>query len=294
MTTKIPRQFASTARLLSQTQFEQLRGAHVGVIGLGGVGSWAAEALVRSGVGALTLVDMDHVAESNLNRQVQALHSTLGLEKIVALRNRLLDIAPDCRIHCVDEFLTPENAAQILSANGAGPSNAAQIRPVHSVDRPPESPQSPQALQSPHTDDTLQSRQAPQIWIDATDDMAAKRAIILVMAAQKRLGCLVVSGGAGGKTDPTRIEAADLSESTQDALLSTLRYDLRKHHAFARQGKMKIAVVFSRQPTLKSDDCDPAAKLACAGYGSMVTVTATMGFVAASLAMQKVTKNVTL
>jgi len=280
MTLKIPRQFASTARLLSQAQFERLRHAHIGVIGLGGVGSWAAEALVRSGVGALTLVDMDHVAESNLNRQVQALHSTLGLEKVVALKNRLLDIAPDCRLQGVDEFLTPENAAQILSMPfGDRPHQPHPSNPSYQADQrnPPDQPYS-----------------APDVWIDATDDMAAKRAIILVLSAQQRLGDLVVSGGAGGKTDPTRVEAADLSASLQDPLLSNLRYDLRKHHAFPRAGKMKITVVFSRQPTLKSDDCDPAAKLACAGYGSMVTVTATMGFVAASLAMQKVTKNVTL
>ena len=66
----VSRQFASTARLFSAVDFARLRQAHVAVVGLGGVGSWAVEALVRSGVGAITLVDMDHVAESNLNRQV--------------------------------------------------------------------------------------------------------------------------------------------------------------------------------------------------------------------------------
>ena len=237
----VSRQFASTARLFSADAFARLRAAQFGVVGLGGVGSWAAEALARSGVGKLILVDMDHVAESNLNRQVQAMHSTLGAAKGVALKNRILDIAPDCVVTVMDEFLTAENVAEILNEGN--------------------------------------------IWIDATDDLAAKRAMILTMQSFGRLKDLVVSGGAGGKTDPTRIEAADLSETTQDPLLSTLRYDLRKHHGFARSGKMKIQAVYCRQPMTKSEDCDPLAKLACAGYGSLVTVTATMGMVAANLAL---------
>ncbi|MBU3725081.1 MAG: tRNA threonylcarbamoyladenosine dehydratase [Burkholderiaceae bacterium] len=256
------RQFASTARLFSAQEFVQLRQAHVAVVGLGGVGSWAVEALVRSGIGALTLVDMDHVAESNLNRQVQALHSTLGAAKSEALASRIQDIAPDCRVNMVDEFLTPENAAEVMSVGNA---------------RQTESKQS--------------ARSGPDVWIDATDDLAAKRAMILVMRTGKRLKQLIVSGGAGGKTDPTRIEAADLSQTTQDPLLSTLRYDLRKHHGFPRQGKMHIHTVFSRQPMIRTEDCDPAAKLACAGYGSLVTVTATMGMVAANLAIQAVLRS---
>ena len=239
----VSRQFASTARLFSAADFARLRQAHVAVVGLGGVGSWAVEALVRSGVGAVTLVDMDHVAESNLNRQVQALHTTLGMAKGRALRERILDIAPDCVVTLVDEFLSPENAAELMGKS-----------------------------------DT-------DVWIDATDDLPAKRVMVLIMKSSKKLKDLVVSGGAGGKTDPTRIEAADLSETIQDPLLSSLRYDLRRQHDFPRQGKMGIRTVFSRQPMIRGDDCDPAAKLACAGYGSLVTVTATMGMVAANLAM---------
>jgi tRNA A37 threonylcarbamoyladenosine dehydratase len=256
-----PRQFASTARLFSKDSFAALRQAHVGVIGIGGVGSWAAEALARSGVGALTLVDMDHVAQSNLNRQAQALHSTLGMAKGQALKARLQDISPDCAITVIDDFLTAENAAEILGGSLVGNLNKA-------------GPAS-----------------GPGFWIDATDDLRAKKAIITTLAQQKRLFTLVVSGGAGGKSDPTRIEIADLSQSSQDPLLSTLRYDLRKHHGLPRDQKMKITVVYSRQPMVNSEDCDPAAKLACAGYGSIVTVTATMGLVAATAVMQKILRN---
>ena len=258
----VSRQFASTARLFSTEHFSAVRAAQVGVVGLGGVGSWAAEALARSGVGRLTLVDMDHVAESNLNRQVQALHSTLGAAKGEALAVRIRDIAPDCVVNVSDTFLTPENVAEII---GRDPSRLAF-----------------------HGDADQNS--SVSVWIDATDDLSAKRAMILLMREQKRLKNLVVSGGAGGKTDPTRVEIADLSETTQDALLSTLRYDLRKHCGFPRQGKMKIQAVVCCQPIVKSEDCDPAAKLACAGYGSLVTVTATMGMVAANLAILRCTE----
>ena len=247
----VSRQFASTARLFSSAAFSRLQQAHVGVVGLGGVGSWAAEALARSGVGALTLVDMDHVAESNLNRQVQALHSTLGHSKAEALAARIKDISADCRMQLVDDFVTPENIDEIFANKGV------------QVD----------------------------FWIDATDDLKAKRAIVLWMKEKRRLKQLVVSGGAGGKIDPTRIELGDLAECSQDALLSTLRYDLRKHHGFPRQGKMKIQTVFSRQPISKTDDCDPQARLACAGYGSLVTVTAAMGLACAHWIMREITKD---
>lgn len=253
----VDRRFASTARLFSAEEFARIRAGHVAVVGLGGVGSWAAEALARSGVGALTLIDMDHVAESNLNRQVQALYSTLGVAKGEALASRIRDIAPDCEVRVVDEFVTPENFGEIAGA----------------VDR--------------HVDPSGLLAMTKTVWLDATDDLRAKKTMILWLQSQKSLARLIVSGGAGGKTDPTRIEVTDLSETLQDPLLSTLRYDLRKHHGFPRQGRMKITVVFSRQPTVKSEDCDPSAKLACAGYGSLVTVTAVMGMVAASEALRR-------
>ena len=90
--------FLRTQMLLGQPALASLRAAHVAVFGLGGVGSWAAEALARSGVGALTLVDHDEVGLTNLNRQLGALHSTLGLPKAEVLAARILDISPDCQV----------------------------------------------------------------------------------------------------------------------------------------------------------------------------------------------------
>jgi len=86
----------------------------VAVVGLGGVGSWAAEALARCGVAELVLIDLDHVAESNINRQVQAVGRTLGQAKAEALRERIADIHPGCRVHAVDDFVTPENWPALL------------------------------------------------------------------------------------------------------------------------------------------------------------------------------------
>ncbi len=110
------RRFGGIARLYGDAALERLRGAHMVVVGVGGVGSWAAEALARSGVGELTLIDLDHVAESNINRQAQALGSTLGQAKVHALSRRLLDINPDCVVHEVEEFLSAENLAELLPA----------------------------------------------------------------------------------------------------------------------------------------------------------------------------------
>ena len=112
--TSVSRQFASTARLFSEEAFLRLRQAHIGVVGLGGVGSWAAEALARSGVGRLTLVDMDVVAEGNLNRQAQASHQTKGMAKVQAMAQRIEAINPKAQLTLVDAFLSLENIDEIF------------------------------------------------------------------------------------------------------------------------------------------------------------------------------------
>lgn len=92
-------QFLRTEMLLGSLAMETLKNAHVAVFGLGGVGSWCAEALARSGVGTLTLIDHDEIGLTNLNRQAEALHSTLGKPKAIAMAERVLDIHPDCIVH---------------------------------------------------------------------------------------------------------------------------------------------------------------------------------------------------
>ncbi len=108
------RRFSGLDRLFGVPQAERVRSAHVAVVGIGGVGSWAAEALARSGIGRLTLIDMDHIAESNINRQVHALSSTLGQSKIVAMQERIALINPMCVVSGVDAFVEPSNWPAIL------------------------------------------------------------------------------------------------------------------------------------------------------------------------------------
>jgi len=108
------RRFGGLARLYGAEGAQRIGAAHVAVVGIGGVGSWAAEALARSGVGRLSLIDLDHVAESNVNRQIHALTATLGQAKVLAMRERIEQIHPLCRVHAVDAFVEPGNWPAVL------------------------------------------------------------------------------------------------------------------------------------------------------------------------------------
>ncbi len=229
-------------RLYGDAGYARVRALRVAVVGLGGVGSWAAEALARSGIAALTLIDLDHVAESNINRQIQAVGATLGQAKVQALRERIADIHPACAVHCIEEFADESNWPALMPA------------PVDVV-------------------------------IDACDQVRAKAAIAAWARATGQ--SLVVVGAAGGKHRPQSVEVADLSLVTHDPLLASLRQRLRKHHAGPSLGKFGIECVFSREPVMPpADACDSDGTLNCHGYGSSVTVTATFGMVAASVALE--------
>ncbi len=278
MTTALPscdidaeRRFGGLARLYGPEAPQRLRAAHVAVAGLGGVGSWTAEALARCGVGALTLIDLDHIAESNVNRQIHALSGTLGAAKVQAMAERIAGINPECAVQCVDDFVTPANVGDVL----AGP--YAMI-------------------------------------IDCTDQVAAKIAMVL---HARGMGCpVLVCGGAGGKTDPLALRAGDLSTALNDALLAKLRNKLRREHGYPKAAdqagkvrkrvpKMQVEALWFDQPPIlpaawtvareAEDDMGaqvenaPAPQgLSCAGYGSVVTVTAAMGMAAADRALRRI------
>lgn len=241
------RRFGGIARLYGVPALARLENAHVCVIGIGGVGSWAAEALARSGVGRLTLIDLDHVAESNINRQVHALEATLGQAKVVAMRERILQINPLARIELVEDFVTPDNACARI--------------------------------------------QGFDVVIDAIDNVRAKVAVVLACRAAGTP--LIVAGGAGGKSDPARIVVGDLSRTEQDPLLAKVRQRLRAEHGFPRNPKrpFRIEAVYSTEPLRYPDaTCDTARGpqgLACAGYGSSMAVTASVGLFAAARALEK-------
>ena len=108
------RSFSGLQRLYGVEGAQRIRQAHVVVVGIGGVGSWAAEALARSGVARLTLIDMDHIADSNINRQIHALTTTRGQAKVLAMKERIALIHPQCQVSVVDDFVGPDNWPALL------------------------------------------------------------------------------------------------------------------------------------------------------------------------------------
>jgi tRNA threonylcarbamoyladenosine dehydratase len=253
------RRFGGVRRLYGDDGLAKLQAAHVVVIGIGGVGSWAAEALVRNAVGTLTLIDLDNIAESNFNRQIHALANNIGKAKVTAMHERIKEINPLCKVHEIEDFITPENVNDALVAN------------IH--------------------------KGGDVVIIDATDDVKAKVAIAAFCKAQ----CitLIISGGAGGKIDATKIQAADLSVVQGDKLLAKVRNLLRRDFNFPKASNTKksakfgLMAVFSDEQVVKPEAlCDAPSGdvsltgLNCAGYGSSVNVTATFGFVCAQLALQ--------
>ncbi|MHA3091264.1 tRNA threonylcarbamoyladenosine dehydratase [Acinetobacter brisouii] len=108
------RRFAGVAKIYGEPNFNQFEQSHVMVIGIGGVGSWAVEALARTGIGRLTLVDMDVIASSNINRQLPAISSTLGQDKVEVMAERCRQINPRMQVNVIDDYLSPENVKEIL------------------------------------------------------------------------------------------------------------------------------------------------------------------------------------
>lgn len=115
MTVDHQRRFGGIARLYGVAQAGHIRAASVCVIGIGGVGSWSAEALARSGVGRITLIDLDHIAESNVNRQIHALEPEFGRAKVEAMASRITAINPACVVDTIEEFIDEENVARLLA-----------------------------------------------------------------------------------------------------------------------------------------------------------------------------------
>ena len=112
------RRFGGIARLYGAAALERFKTAHVCVIGVGGVGSWAVEALARSAIGHVTMIDLDHLAESNVNRQIHALTVTLGMAKVTALAERIAQINPFCRVTEIEDFITTDNLDGMIGTAG--------------------------------------------------------------------------------------------------------------------------------------------------------------------------------
>ncbi len=237
------RRFGGTARLYGETAFARFAAAHVVVVGVGGVGSWAVEALARSGVGHITLVDMDVLVASNVNRQLPALTETFGHDKIAAMAARARSINPRIKLTLVDDFLKADNVAQILADK-------------------------------------------PDMVLDCIDDVRAKIALIWHCRFNKIP--LIVSGGAGGKSDPLKVRVADLSQTSQDPMLAKIRRELRNQGMCKKpKEKFNILCIYSIDNPFVPDASCNAGGLQCGGYGSGMTVTATFGLVAAAEVLKK-------
>ncbi|MFO1219599.1 MAG: ThiF family adenylyltransferase [Burkholderiaceae bacterium] len=239
----LERRFGGLRRLYGDAGYARLRAAHVAVVGVGGVGSWAAEALARSGVRALTLIDLDHVAESNINRQVQADSRTLGAAKVLALRERIAAIHPGCTVRTVEEFADAGNWPALLGGEVVdGVVDAC---------------------------DQVRAKLAIAQWALQTTTPL----VIAGAAGGKRAAQRVEVGDLAHTThDPLlaalrqRLRKAGAPRSGSIGLRCV----------FSRE-----AVAMPAQQAEKGDACAVDGSLNCAGYGSTVAVTATFGMVAA-------------
>lgn len=188
-----------TNLLLGSEKCEILRNSRVLVVGLGGVGAYAAEMIARAGVGKMTIADADVVSESNINRQLIALHSTVGRSKALLVAERLRDINPDIELNVVEKYIKDEETYTLLDSA------------------------------------------AFDYAVDAIDTLSPKLALIL--ACLDRKIPVVSSMGAGAKTDPTKMEIADISKTHHCPLAHMLRK--RLHKAGVRKG---FKAVFSPEP----------------------------------------------
>lgn len=188
-----------TELLLGKEKLERLNSAHVLVVGLGGVGAYAAEMICRAGVGRMTVADSDTVSESNINRQLIALHSTVGKSKAALVADRLRDINPEIELTVVEEYIRDEMTYRLL--------DAAKYDYI----------------------------------VDAIDTLSPKAA--LIKGALDRGIPIVSAMGSGAKTDPTRMEIADISQTHHCPLAHMLRK--RLHKMGVRSG---FQAVFSAEP----------------------------------------------
>lgn len=260
-TLDLARRFGGVRRLYGEEGLIKLQQSHICVIGVGGVGSWAVEALARNAVGQLTLIDLDNVAESNFNRQLHAVEGNEGKPKVSAMAERVRVINPLCQVREIEDFVTSENVSLHLNVKY-------------------------------------------DVVVDCVDDAKAK--IALAAFCKQHALPLLMSGSAGGRLDPTRMQVADLAHVHGDKLLAKVRNQLRRDYHFPQASNSKkpakfgIACVFSDEPVIKPESaCETGETgeagelseqaaltgLNCAGYGSSVCVTASFGMTMAQLAM---------
>jgi tRNA A37 threonylcarbamoyladenosine dehydratase len=246
----LARRFGGVARLYGAAAFERFRRARIAVIGIGGVGSWAAEALARSAVGTLVLIDLDHVAESNTNRQIHALGDEYGKAKVAAMAERVRAINPAARALAIEEFVNPDNVAAL-------------VRDVDAVV------------------DCIDQVSAKAALIAHCH--ALRIDVVTCGAAGGRTDPTRIRAG-----DLARAAGDPLLAKVRYRLRR--RYGFPRAAAGRVRAFGVAAVYSDEPVRLPIGACAGergiAAGLSCAGYGSSVAVTAPLGFAAAALALQ--------
>ena len=252
------RSFAGLERLYGTLGAANIRDAHVMVVGIGGVGSWAVEALTRSGVGRITMVDMDHVSESNINRQVHATQSTLGQAKISAMQDRMVLINPDCKVICIDDFVTPENWLTLVPQDIDVVIDAC---------------------------DQVTAKVAMAAW--ALRQKSVKTLFISVGAAGgKRLAHLVDIDDLSKTThDPLLAQLRYRLRKEHNA--SREDKNIGVHCIYSKEAVKQPSALKGELKGIDSGVEMTDNTLNCHGYGSVVTVTATFGQCAAGWALDK-------
>ena len=237
--------FSRTELLLGSSALERLAASRVAVFGIGGVGGYVCEALARTGVGHLDLIDSDTVAVSNINRQIIATTKTVGLYKTDAMEARILDINPAAKITKHNCFFLPETAE----------TETTEIETETAADFP--------------------FNQYDYV-VDAVDTMSAKLALVThCHAAGVPIICAM---GAGNKLDPTGFQVADLAKTKMDPLARVMRRELKK------RGIHHLKVVYSEEPPIPTADAgqeDPDHPGRRSTPGSVAFVPSVMGLILA-------------
>ena len=251
----IERRFSGVKRLFGATGLAKLQSAHIVVVGIGGVGSWAAEALARNAVGTITLIDLDNIAESNVNRQIHALDSNFGKAKITAMRERILQINPHCKVREIEDFVTIENASKMLNF---------------------------------HFDvlvDCIDDAAAKAIL--AAICKHVKSPVIMSGSAGGRLDPTLIKVADLSAVTNDKLLAKVRNILRRDYHFPNTRHLFNQNNK--KSAKFNVDCVYSDETTIKpqaAGETDAAITgLNCAGYGSSVCVTAPMGFAAAQLAI---------
>jgi tRNA threonylcarbamoyladenosine dehydratase len=281
------------AAVTADTVLQRLRSATVVVIGLGGVGSWAAEALCRSGVGHLILIDLDDICISNTNRQVHSLDTTTGQLKIAALRERFCHINPQCNVSLIADFVTVETVNDIF----------AQVRRLQEQ----FSRQDDHAVSQHSATTSTGTGSSTLLVLDAIDGAREKAAILAYCDAHQLP--IVTCGGAAGRSDPSLVATTDLTLVQGDKLLASCKKELRKYHGFdaglsfrelqkgRRVPKWNIDCVYSQEdiaavlPPALSDASSSSFRLCDGSLGTACYVTGTFGFAAAKAIVDKIAYN---